>query len=319
MIAQNRLALALAVALALPTVGCSASAAPTPAAPPPPPVVAPVAVVAASAPAAAVSAPVVIAAPKTPADVAAMKAEADALWEQRGDRKSMEGALARYEQLAKANPADLDAMYHLTRGFFFFADVHESTSEARIPHLYTSITWGTRCLASNKEYSALLDKGVSEVDAAKAFKAGDVPCLFWTAVSLGRRMREQGMHAKLKDLGVTKAFMLRSGELEPGYFFHGADRFMGIYYAAIPEFLGGDPKKGQELLASVIKAHPTFLTTHVVMASEWAVKTKNKEVFEKELLFAINADPGAVPGVRPEMESEQRKAKEFLSQKDSLF
>jgi hypothetical protein len=113
--------------------------------------------------------------------------------------------------------------------------------------------------------------------------------------------------------------MTRVGELDPGYYFNGPDRYWGAYYSAIPSFAGQDLNKSKDYFDKAIAAHPDFLGTHVLLAGEWAVKTQNKAKFEEELNGVINGDAGKIPEVRPEAEAEQRKAKDLLAHEGDFF
>jgi hypothetical protein len=250
----------------------------------------------------------------------AMKAEADALWEERGDKEKLRAALVKYEALYATNPADREIAGKLVRGWYFIGDGHETEMDAKLSAWATAIEWGKKCLAINTEFTALLQKGdEDEASAARAFKSEDVPCLYWTSSALGKWAKASGLTTTLKHLPAVKAYMTRVGELDAGYYFNGPDRYWGAYYAAIPSFAGQDLNKSKEYFDKAIAAHPTFLGTHVLLAAEWAVKTQNKAVFEEKLNWVLAQDPGAIPEVKPEAEAEQRKARALLAQKGDFF
>ena len=261
--------------------------------------------------------------PATPAPAetaAALKAEADSLWEERGDKARLQASLAKYEQAFAADPMNRDTAGRLVRGWYFLGDGHETEKDAKLSAWATSIAWGKKCLALNSEFTALLTKGdEDEGSAARVFAAADVPCVYWTSAALGKWSKASGLPTTLKHLPTVKAWMTRVGELDNSYYFNGPDRYWGAYYSAIPSFAGQDTTKSKEYFDKAVAAYPIFLGTHVLIAAEWAVKTQNKAEFEKELNLVISADPAAIPEVKPEAEAEQRKAKALLGTEADFF
>jgi len=252
--------------------------------------------------------------------VSTLRAEAEAAWNERGDKAQLQVALQRYEALYATNPQDRDVALHLVRGWYFLGDGHETDKAAKLAAWNTSIEWGKKCLALNTEFTALLAKGdETEATAARAFQSTDVPCLYWTSSALGKWAKLSGIAVTLKHLPTVKAYMTRVGELEPTYYYSGPDRYWGAYYAAIPSFAGQDLGKSKEYFDKALSTYPDFLGTHVLLGGEWATKKQDKETFEKELNWVLQAPVDRLPEVKPEMEAEQRKARALLDAEADLF
>lgn len=264
-----------------------------------------------------------MAAPTAPAAAdakAAAKAEAETLWKARGDKAQLQAALARYEAVYAMDPTDRDVAMHLVRGWYFLGDGHETEKDAKLAAWATAIDWGKRCLAINQEFKGLLEKGdEDEASAARALKVEDVPCTYWLSSSLGKWAKLSGLTTTLKHLPTVKAYMTRVGELDGTFYYNGPDRYWGAYYAAIPSFAGQDLNKSKEYFDKAIAAHPTFLGTHVLLATEWAVKNQDKQTFLAELDLVQKAPVDALPEVQPEMEAEKRKAADALAKIDDFF
>ncbi len=262
-----------------------------------------------------------IATPTAPVgDIATVKAEAEALWNERGDKAKLEQAMERYAAIAAAEPNNRDALYHLLRGWYFKGDGHETEKEAKLAAWSVAIQWGDKCLAQNAQYAELLAKGDEDpASASRVFTKEDVPCVYWYASALGKWGKLSGITVTLKHLPTVKAFMTKLGELDLTYYYAGHDRYWGAYYAAIPSFAGQDLVKSKEYFDKAIAAQPNFLGTRVLLAENWATKTQNKEVFQKELNWVLEQDAGIIPEVRPEAEAAQRAAKALLADMDSFF
>ncbi len=251
---------------------------------------------------------------------ATLKTEAESAWANRGDKAQLQLAVQKYEALYALNPADRDVAMHLVRGWYFLGDGHETEKDAKLAAWETSIEWGKKCLAINADFTALLAKGdETEATAARAFTPSDVPCIYWTSTALGKWAKASGIGTTLKHLPTVKAYMTRVAELEPTFYYSGPDRYWGAYYAAIPSFAGQDLTKSKEYFDKAIATYPNFLGHHVLLAEQWAVKKQDKATFEKELNWVLAQPVDAIPEVKPEMEAEQRKAKELLTQSGDLF
>ena len=266
-----------------------------------------------AAPAAAAVAP-------APDVMAAKRAEADALWNERGDKAKLQASLAAYKALYEANPTDRAVAERLVRGWYFLGDGHETEKEAKMSAWLTSIDYGRKCLALNTEFTGLLGKGdETEESAARAFTKDDVSCLYWTSSALGKWAKADGIGSTLKHIGTVKAWMKRVGELDPDYYFAGPDRYWGAVYAASPSFAGQDLGKSKELLDKAVAAHPKFLGHYVILAEMWAVKKQDKATFETTLNWVLAQPVDALPEVQPEMEAEKRKAQALLATGGDLF
>lgn len=255
-----------------------------------------------------------------PDQKAALKAEAETLWAARGDKAQLQAALVKYEALYTLDPMDRDVAMHLLRGWYFLGDGHETEKEVKLAAWATAIDWGKRCLAINSEFRGLLEKGdEDEASAARALKVEDVPCVYWTSSSLGKWAKMTGLTTTLKHLPTVKAYMTRVGELDGSFYYNGPDRYWGAYYAAIPSFAGQDLNKSKEYFDKALAAHPQFFGTHVLLAQEWAVRKQDKETFTKELQWVIDGQASSIPEVQPEMEAEQRKAKDAMGKMADFF
>ncbi len=252
--------------------------------------------------------------------VGTLKAEADGLWEERGDKAKLQAALAKYEQVYALDATSREVAGRLVRGWYFLGDGHETEKEAKLSAWSTSIEWGKKCLAINAEFTSLLAKGdEDEASAARAFTKDDVPCLYWTSSALGKWAKLTGLTTTLKHLPTVKAYMTRVGELDASFYYNGPDRYWGTYYAVLPSFAGQDLTKSKEFFDKAMSAQPNFLGHHVLFAENWATKTQNKAEFEAKLKWVLEQDAGVIPEVKPEMEAEHRKAKQLLADIGNYF
>jgi hypothetical protein len=248
-------------------------------------------------------------------------AEADSLWKERDDRGQLIAALAKYEEAYAADPNNRHVAVQLTRGYYFLGDAHESELEAKATQWQTSIEWGKRCVAINADFTALLEKGDEDEISAieKAATKDDVPCLYWTATSLGKWAKDtQSLSTLLKHKDTVKKYIETVDRLDPEYYHGAASRYWGAYYAALPSFAGRDYDMSAAKFAESLELAPHSLSTKVLWADRWAVGTQDHETFDRLLCEVLNADP-EFETIGPENRAEQAKARALMDNRIELF
>jgi len=258
---------------------------------------------------------------KSGTDVSALIAAADSNWEKRVDEANLKVALDSYAAAAAADPKNRHALSQLTRGWYFWGDTFATDKDVKIERWAKSIEYGTQCIGLNAKIAAAIEGGAKEKDAASHAIEADVPCLFWTATSLGKWAKIQGIARALKWLGTVKAYVGKAEELDPDYYHFGPDRYWGAYYAVLPSFAGQDLDKSAEKFETSIAGAPYYLPTRVLRAEILAVGLQDVAMFDADLLHVMNADPDANPeaAVTPENIKDQEKAREIFALRAELF
>ena len=254
-----------------------------------------------------------------PASPAVDLQKAEDLWVLRADATKLQEALDLYATVAKNDPTNKAALLRLVRGYYFLGDAHKAEMDDKLAAWDTAITYGKQCMGQNATFTSLLEKGEGEDEAARALEKDDVPCTYWTAAALGKWAKAQGLGTTLKNIPIAKAWMTRINELDGTYFYGGADRYWGAYYAAIPSFAGQDLALSKEYFEKAIAAHPNHFGNHVLLADYWATRTQDVATFDAQLKFVLSQPVDVIPDLIPEQEAEQRKARELMAKRDELF
>jgi hypothetical protein len=223
---------------------------------------------------------------------------ADAAWENRGDTASLVNALDLYEQTLTTDPSNRHALERLTRGYFFLGDGHYVEMEQKLEAWNSSVTFGKQCMGLNSEFRALIESGEhDDGTAAIAFTEIDVPCVYWTATSLGKWAKAQGLSVTLANIPTVKEWIGRLDTLAPEYFYQATSRYWGAYYAAIPSFAGRDLDRSRSEFDTAIDAFPDYLGSHVALAEYWATKAQDITVFDEQLSLVLSQCPNTLVGV----------------------
>ena len=106
--------------------------------------------------------------------------------------------------------------------------------------------------------------------------------------------------------------MGRVVDLQPGYFHHAPYRYFGAFYTTTPG--GKQLDKSQKMFKTAIEGSPKYLGTKVLYASFYAYSANNDLLMEQMLRQVVDAPVGDDPNIKPENESEQKKAKLLIEE-----
>ena len=222
-------------------------------------------------------------------------------------REAMPANLQLMEILLKSDPDNRKLLVNASQGFCGYALMFvEDESPERASGFY----------AKGEAYAARALKGAAPAAAGKS----DVPPLFWNTfckalyINLNRDKPEV-----LAELPTLEPAIEKLLELDPSYYYNGAQGLMGAYYSLRPRMFGGDPEKAGKHFELALKgAGEHFLMNRFLYAKLAAVAAQDQVLFEKLLDSIISA--GAREGeTRLPDEVAKIKAKKLLEKKDELF
>lgn len=247
--------------------------------------------------------------------------DGDALWEQRGDKAKLQAALSAWETALASNPEDLDLLVKLARGNYFLADGYlRGDSDSYLSTFEKGVDFAERALtAASPAFKERVKKGEAVKDAVEAVDANGVAALYWYSSNLGKWAKAKGFTTTLGNKDTIKAVMERCLALDETFFFGGPHRYFGAYYAVAPSFAGGDLNKSKEHFEKSLVLAPEALSTKVLMAENYAVKSQDRELFTKLLNEVLAAPDDIIAGLEPETKVEKEKARELLAGADEKF
>jgi hypothetical protein len=143
-----------------------------------------------------------------------------------------------------------------------------------------------------------------------------VPILYWWVSNYSRFLAKKPVMDRLQSRDIIETALHRILSLEPDFFYHGANRLFGGFYARLP---GVELSLSMNNFDKAISGSPNYLGTYVVRAEYLHTKSGNREAFTKDLQMVLNADPTLLPNISPENLFEQEKAKQLLLKEATLF
>lgn len=252
----------------------------------------------------------------TEGEAKALRPEAMRLWGNRAESSALSEALSSFEKIHEGMPQDRETLLYLTRGYFLMGEYHSTDKKEKMRHFEKSKDYGMKGMELNPEFQKLAKEKI--LKAIEKLTAEDAPVTFWTAASLGKWSKLNGIMSSLKYKDQMLAMISKVEELTPDYFYGAVPRFWGSFYALAPGFVGGDMKKSKENFKKAQEMAPEYLGTQVLYAESYLVEKGEKKEFEKVLQDILLAPLGPTE-IQPENTLEKQKAERLLSDKKKLF
>ncbi len=270
-------------------------------------------------------------------------ADGDALWKRRAEPASLEAALAKWQQAIAIKDDDWQSYARLSRGYFFQADVQvglkamggdypfdaDDAVDRRAADRYRLLlrkgyqTALRGMAARSRDFEARLAGGIDLEDAVRVMRKDAAPLVYWYVANLASWARADGYAALFRARGKILGCIEHLHHIDPDYYYRGADRLLGIYYAAAPAVVGGNLNRSRAHFDTAARAAPAFLTTVLFTAEFLDRRAKDRRSFETHLKAVLAAGPPADPTIAddigPENEAAKQKAKQLLGRIDRYF
>jgi len=182
--------------------------------------------------------------------------------------------------------------------------------------------FGMRILRKHASLRDALSRGPDDLRSALAtLSKDDVPAVFWTATGWGSYIAASLTDPEaLADLPKVEIMMRFVLEKDPGYFYSGANFFLGTLYGSRPKILGGDPDASRKYFDECLRrTGGKFLMAYVYMARSNAVQTQDRELFDRCLTAVDTTSLDVLPEARLSNAVAKRKAALLRARADELF
>ncbi|HWM84450.1 MAG TPA: TRAP transporter TatT component family protein [Kofleriaceae bacterium] len=266
-------------------------------------------------------------------------AEGDRLWAQRSDPARLAAALQRWESAIAIKDDDWQTYHRLARGYFFQADAvfafqasggiypyHggpavDASARKRYREAHRrGLDAALRGLAArSREFEQRVKAGIDMDRAVRVVGKDAAGLLYWYVANLGPWARSAGVRALLKSRSAILGALIHLRNVDPGYFYAGADRLLGVYYAAAPGIIGGSIERARAHFEAALRSAPSYLGTPVLAAEFLDRKARDRASFERRLHAVLARPSSRAPDLGPENEIERRKARALLGRAPSYF
>jgi fructose-specific component phosphotransferase system IIB-like protein len=182
--------------------------------------------------------------------------------------------------------------------------------------------YGFRALSLRRDFQQAASGNFDHFTAfLKQYEKEEVGALFCTSSAWAKWI---GLNLDrveaLADLPMLKATMQRVIELDGGFYYGSPHLNMAVYLAAIPPIAGGNLDKAKEHFDEAFAlGADRLLSAKVLFARYYAVRLKDRALFEKTLHEVMEAPVDDVPELTLSNTLAKEKARELLERADEYF
>jgi len=174
---------------------------------------------------------------------------------------------------------------------------------------------------NRRGFAAALDSEDAMRSFAPRFRRQDVPLIYWivasglAAYSLDMFDFELSAQIPIWHIMIERAF-----ELDPDFGGATLDEFLVLYYASLPEILGGNRDRARYHFGRAMRKTSGSSTAALVSyATSISVPEQDFETFEERLQSALAINPDDDPSTRLVTILDQRRAQWLLDNAHSFF
>jgi tetratricopeptide (TPR) repeat protein len=228
------------------------------------------------------------------------------------------------EVMLRSDPTNARLLRLASEGYSSYALAYlEDTDRARAQEFYRrGKDFALRILHEDADFARALGGTVDDLKGVLERKGrSDVPAVFWAAFGWGSSIYlNLTSPDAIADLPRTEALMEFVAREDSGYYFGGADVFLGTLYGSKPQMLGGNPVKARAHFERALRInHGDFLMTYVYYARSVAVQTLDETLFDELLAKVKQASPDILPRARLANQVAKRKAESLMNRKQEIF
>lgn len=238
-------------------------------------------------------------------------------WAARGDEAEVRAALDAWWRAASACPADPQRYLAIARADYFLAEghlaVHGNKGEEYVALLADGAGAAELGLAAlSPRWTEKRAGGASIAEATEVLGAEAAPLLYWWASDTILSASARGTMAVIGVFQDVRAVMELVAELDPAYWYGGADRYLGAFFASAPPIAGGDLEKARVHLDAAVARAPDFLENLLVYAVVYARQIEDDALYRSLLQTIVTAPPSDDPDIAVEQAIAQDKARALL-------
>ena len=190
------------------------------------------------------------------------------------------------EGLLESDPDNRELLTSASQLYVSYGTLVEVSEPARARHLYAKAkSYGQRALAQEKGVAQLMGRPYGEfVQLLDRLDASDVKIVFWAASSwgawIGASLDSMAALAEMPKVIALMEWVLKTDET---FEFGSPHVFLGVYHAALPPSLGGNPEKARGHFERALEiSRSRALMVHVLMAKYYA-----RQIFDREMYVSL--------------------------------
>ena len=228
------------------------------------------------------------------------------------------------EGMIEDDPDNPGLRTEAAKGYTSYGVLVEAEDPERARRVYRrAMDHGRRCHDAERPRSGALEFAVPPISppSPKVLEKKDLEAVFWAASAWGAWISlNTGSMAALADLPRVIMLMEWVLEQDETYQDGSAHIFLGIYYAALPPMLGGQPEKARFHFERAVElTEEQSAIVFVQMARFYAVQQFDRELYVSLLERALAIPADSAPELTLQNEAAHRQARRLLLETDDIF
>jgi len=226
--------------------------------------------------------------------------------------------------LLEAYPDNTDLLLAGCRAYSSYASSFlgdEQQDEAATLYLKAKL-YGFKALSRQHDFAKAVTGNVDDFNATlQHYEKSDVPALFCAANAWASWISSNMDNLEaLADLAMLEATMKRLIELDGAYYYGGPHLLLGVYLAAKPTALGGNPAEaGKQFAEAFSLGADKLLGAKVLYAKYYARSINNRDLFVQTLQEVLDAPADQVPDLTLSNVVAKKQAAALLSKTEEYF
>lgn len=227
------------------------------------------------------------------------------------------------EGLLAGAPDDQRLLVIAAQAYTAYGSLVELEDPQRARSLYhRAKVYGLKALCKKKKVAPLLKMPYGQfTQILDHLKPGDVPLVFWAASSWGAWISAStdslGALAELPRVILLMEWVLEQDET---FQFGSPHVFLGVYHAALPPALGGNPDKAKQHFTRALEiSQGQALMTYVLMARYYARQIFDREFYESLLNKVLALPVAPLPELTLQNAAAKKQARKLLEETDEFF
>ena len=227
------------------------------------------------------------------------------------------------EGMIEDDPDNPGLRTEAAKGYTSYGVLVEAEDPERARRVYgRAIDHGRRAMMRNDRAGALLNAPFRDFTTiTEILEKKDLEAVFWAASAWGAWISlNTGSMAALADLPRVILLMEWVLEQDETYQDGSPHIFLGIYHAALPPMLGGQPEKARFHFERAVElTEEQSAIVFVQMARFYAVQQFDRELFVSLLERALAIPADSAPELTLQNEAAHRQARRLLLETDDIF
>jgi hypothetical protein len=227
------------------------------------------------------------------------------------------------EGLLEANPTDSRLLIAAAEAYTSYAALIELDDPDRAKKIYARAKgYGLQALGKKKKVAPLLNAPFEEFSTiTNHLSRNDIKCVFWAASSWGAwistHLESMDALAQLPKVIVLMEWVI---EMDETFQFASPHLFLGVYHAALPPMLGGNPEKSLYHFDRTIElTNGQALMPQVLKAQYYARQIFDRELHDSLLLEVLEQPIGNIPELTLQNEIAKKMAEKLIEGGNDFF